>query len=128
LRHLPKICIAPAQQVEIPVYHEIVTNGQRRRPISSGVRLYFYWGRAKTARVLPQPEPFRAFNSDDLSRFGLLSPDDREIDLGIKGDVEIVREDVDRHVRDDFTNLCLSKPGLLCLHQIGITDVSALLQ
>jgi hypothetical protein len=88
----------------------------------------FLLGRAKTARVLPQPEPFRAFNSDDLSRFGLLSPDDREIDLGIKGDVEIVREDVDRHVRDDFTNLCLSKPGLLCLHQIGITDVSAFLQ
>ena len=37
-------------------------------------------------------------NPDDLSRFGLLGPDNREIDLGIKGDVEIVREDIDRHM------------------------------
>src|ERR1700739_427210 len=84
---------------------------------------------AATARALPHREPFRVHvKYDDLIGLGLLGPDNREIDLGIKGDVEIVREDIDRHVRDDFTNLCLSKPGLLCLHQIGITDVSAFLQ
>ena len=54
---------------------------------------------AATARALPHREPFRVHvKYDDLSSFGLVSPDDRELDLGIKGDVEIVRKDIDRHI------------------------------
>ena len=78
--------------------------------------------------MLPHSEPFRVFNNDDLSRFGLLGPDHREIDLGIKGDVEIVREDINGHVRDDFANLRLGQPSLLYPVQIGITHASAFLQ
>ena len=63
-----------------------------------------------------------------LSSFSLLSSDDREIDLGLLGDVEIIRQDVDRHMCDDFGNLRLRKPCLLHLAEIGVADVSTLLQ
>lgn len=79
------------------------------------------------ARASWRHEPF-ILNTDDLSSFGLLGPDNREIDLGIKGDVEIVGEDIDRHVRDDFANLRLRQPSLLYPVKIGITDASAFLQ
>ena len=58
------------------------------------------------------------FGDVDLGSFGLLSPDHREIDLGLKGDVEIIRQDVDRHMCDDFANLRLRKPSLLHLVEI----------
>ena len=66
--------------------------------------------------------------NDDLSSFGLLGPDDREIDLGLHGDVKIIRQDLDHHVRNDFGNLRLRKPSLLYLVEIGVTDVTTFLQ
>jgi hypothetical protein len=74
-------------------------------------------GHLNTASTQQSP-----LNDDDLSRFGLLGPDNREIDLGLKGDVKIVRQDVDRHMGDDFTNLRLRKPSLLHLGEIGMHD------
>jgi hypothetical protein len=67
-------------------------------------------------------------DADDLSGFGLLGPDDREIDLGLHGDVKIIRQDVDRHMCDDFGNLRLRKPCLLQPAKIGVADASTFLQ
>jgi len=64
------------------------------------------------------------FNTDNLSSFGLLGPDDREIDLGLHGDVKIVRQDVDRPMCDDFRNFRLRKPCLRCCASLksGVAD------
>ena len=68
------------------------------------------------------------FNSDDSSSFRVVGPNNREIDLGLNGDVKIIRQDVDRHMRDDFGNLRLRKASLLHLIEIGVTDVTTFLQ
>ena len=68
------------------------------------------------------------FGDVDSGSLGLLSPDNRKIDLGLKGDVKIIRQDVDRHMGDDFANLRFRKPSLLYPLEIGVTDVSLFLQ
>jgi len=67
-------------------------------------------------------------NADDLSSLRLLGPDDREIDLGLHGDVKIIRQDVYRHMCNDFGNFRLRKPCLLQLAEIGVADASTFLQ
>lgn len=67
-------------------------------------------------------------NTDDLSSFGVLGPDDREIDLGLHGDVKIVRQDVDRPMCDDFCNFRLRKPCLLHLVEIRVADAPTFFQ
>ena len=112
--------------LEIPGYYRVVTDRQRR-PVSSVVHLYSIEA-CRHGSGASASEPLNGFNGDELSSFGLLRPDNREVDLSIKGDVEIVREDVDGDMRDDFADLRLRKPGLFHPIQIRITDVSAFIQ
>ena len=110
--------------------------GWRRIAVTGGstaggrIPLFLFGGAiCATARVAQHHEPLIAhFNTDDLGSLGLLRPHNREIDLGLKGDVEIIRQDVDGHMCNNFANLRFRKPSLLYLVEIGVTDVSMFLQ
>jgi hypothetical protein len=59
---------------------------------------------------------------------GLSCRDHRKVDLGVSGSIEVVREDVQRHVRDDLGDFAVRETSIPDTRELLVADAAAALK